>query len=96
MVQEIALERIQRLFELAEQKLKADDEDSERLAKRYVGLAKLISTHYRVKVPNKLKNKACKKCKLVLLPGITCSVRLSSGFLICKCRCGNESRVFVK
>jgi len=52
--QKLALERIYRLFELAE--------GNEKYAKRYVSLAKRIGEKLRVSIPHELKIKHCKKC----------------------------------
>ena len=53
--QKLALERIYRLFELAEN---ADKEHQ----KRYLELAGKIGTGTRVKIPKELKKKYCRKC----------------------------------
>lgn len=97
LVKEIAKERIARLLSLAEEMAKNGDELSKRLEKRYVGLARRISEHYKVKIPKELKQRICKKCNNFLVPGVNCTVRLSSsGYLVYKCECGNENHIFVK
>lgn len=53
--QKLALERIYRLFELAE---KADKEHQ----KRYIEIAQRIGTGTKVKIPHELKKKYCRKC----------------------------------
>jgi len=60
--QKLALERIYRLFELAE---KMNDEGKENYVKRYLTLAKKISEKCRVSVPKELKKKYCRKCFLM-------------------------------
>lgn len=60
--QEIGLERIYRLFELAEQELAERPEWS----KRYVALAREISKKVRARMPDELKLKFCKKCNSFL------------------------------
>ena len=54
--QKIALERIYRLFELAE---KTKDK---KLQKRYLSLAKRIGEKVNVSIPKELKKTFCKKC----------------------------------
>jgi ribonuclease P protein subunit RPR2 len=50
----IALERIYRLFELAEK--------NPQYSKRYLTLAKDIGKKTTTRIPKELKNKMCKKC----------------------------------
>ena len=64
-VQAIGLERIYRLFELAEQELEQHPERS----RRYVQLALAISKKSRARVPDELKTKFCKKCNSFLREG---------------------------
>ena len=64
-MQQIGLERIYRLFELAEKELTANPERS----KRYIGLALEIAKKARVRMPSELKTKYCKKCKSFLEKG---------------------------
>src|SRR3989344_644659 len=61
----IALERIYRLFELAEGEFAKHPERS----KRYVQLARKIGTRNRAKIPNELKMQFCKKCGAFLEKG---------------------------
>jgi len=78
--QKIALERIYRLFELAD--------GVEEYSKRYVALAKRIGEKTRVSVPKELKKKACKKCY-----SLNVEERTEDPFLIIKCmECGFEKK----
>ncbi|MDE1761889.1 MAG: ribonuclease P [Candidatus Micrarchaeota archaeon] len=97
-VNEVALDRIHRLFELAQQRTKKGDSDSRRLAKRYVKIANKISTHYKVRMPNDIRERICKKCGNVFVTGLNCTVRLASskGYVAYKCECGAETHVFYK
>lgn len=52
--QKIALERIYRLFELANEK--------KEYAKRYIQIAHKISEKTKTKIPKELKQKHCRKC----------------------------------
>jgi len=51
MSQKIAEERIQRLFEIADQRISEDREDAEDLASRYVELGRNIGMKYNVSIP---------------------------------------------
>ena len=78
----IALERIKRLFELGDwiiQEYKNKDIDfGEKLANRYVELARKISMKYKVRMPSELKRRFCKKCHSFLVPGINLKVRIDT------------------
>ncbi len=91
-VKKIALFRIKRLFQLAEERIKDNNVDSEELSKRYLRIAMEISRHYKVSMPLGIRERICKKCGSLLTPGINCSVRSSGGFLIYKCTCGYITR----
>ena len=64
-VQKIALERIYRLFELAEKEFSKHSERS----KRYVELARKIGMKNNVSIPTELKKGFCKKCGSFLKKG---------------------------
>jgi len=82
----IAVERIERLFELAERVFEKRPE----LSDRYVKLAWKIATRYNVRLPVNLKRKFCRKCLSFLRPGASCRVRVQSGCVIVTClRCGH-------
>lgn len=97
-VKEIAIQRIITLFRLARERTKEDTKKSKELAKRYVKIAKNLSTHYKVKIPQEIKNAICKKCSNVLIPGLNCKVRLASSkkYIIYLCSCGEEKHIFYK
>lgn len=97
-VREIAIQRIGTLFEMAKERTEVADKRSKELAKRYVKLAKSLSTHYKVKLPPKVKNAICKKCANVLIPGLNCKVRLASSkkYVVYACECGEEKHIFYK
>ena len=75
--QKLALERIYRLFELAE---KMNTEKKDKYVKRYLTLAKKLSKKCRVSIPKELKQKYCKKCFLMNITQIK-----QKPFLIIKC-----------
>lgn len=95
LVKRTALFRIRRLLGMAEERTIEGTEASRALARRYVGLAGKISTHYRVKIPKALKSRICKKCGSFLVPGINCKVRVvsSHGYVAYACDCGSEVHV---
>lgn len=57
-LQEITLERVSRLFELAEKEFEKHPERS----KRYVHLARELGKRNRVSIPRELKKRFCRKC----------------------------------
>jgi len=89
----IAAERVDRLFELAEQVFGKRPS----LADRYVRLAWRLATRYNLRMPPHLKRKFCRKCLSFWRPGITCRVRTRSrpspSIVITCLRCGHRTRV---
>jgi ribonuclease P protein subunit RPR2 len=73
--EKIGLERIYRLFELAEK-----EQDTE-LKKKYLKLAKRIGEKVNVSIPKELKKKFCKKCYSMNVEEIE-----KDPFLIIKCK----------
>lgn len=69
---EIAIERMNILFERAEIEFHAHPERSN----RYVELALKLSTKYNTKIPEKWNRRFCKNCYKFLYPGYNSSVRL--------------------
>lgn len=98
LVKRTALLRIGRLLGMAEERTVENTADSRRLAKRYAHLAVKISTHYKVRIPGKLKIRICKKCGNFMVPGVNCKVRLASahGYAAYACECGNETHIHYK
>ncbi len=88
-MQELALERIYRLFEVAEQEMEEHPERS----KRYIKLAIEISKKARARFPNELKIRYCKKCNSVLVKGKNAEIRKEGNMTIVKClECGFERK----
>ncbi len=84
---EIALERIYRLFELAENEFGKKPERS----KRYVELARKISTRNKATVPSELKKRFCKKCGSFLKKGKNAEWKKIGAMIEIKCgQCGFE------
>jgi ribonuclease P protein subunit RPR2 len=95
LVKEIAAERIQILYDLAIGRIDIDAE----LSSEYVKTLRRISAHYKVGIPENIKDRICKKCNLVLIPGLTASVRLASsrGYVVYACKkCKSENHIFYK
>ena len=68
----IAKERILILFHQAEDSAKRGDQ---KLAQRYVQLAKAIGMKAQLPIPRMLKRRFCKKCYSFFIPGKTVRVR---------------------
>ena len=68
----IALERMQLLMSQAISNARKDPD----LAQRHAGLARRISTKYRVKMPYEMRMNFCKKCKMFIVPGVTSRIRI--------------------
>jgi len=86
----IALERIEKLLNLAAE---AQEKNPE-LARRYVELAWKIKMRYTVRLPKDLKRKFCKKCLSVWIPGKTVRVRIRKGTITWTClSCGRVWRM---
>ncbi len=95
LIKEIAAERIQLLYNLAVGTVGRDAD----LSSEYVKTLRRISAHYKVGIPDRIKDTICKECNLVLVPGLTASVRLASskGYLVYACkRCKKENHIFYK
>jgi len=78
---EIARERIQILFQQAEQKFA----ENKSLANRYVTLARKLSMKAKVRIPRELKRKFCKHCYKFLMPGKNARVRVRENKVVISC-----------
>jgi len=87
--QNIAKERIQILFDLAEKEFRKNPERS----RRYVELARKIGLRYNVRLPKELKKKFCKECNSLLLPGKSCTMRVV-GKRILTIKCSNCNKIY--
>jgi len=88
-VQDIAMQRIWRLFELAE---KVFEKHPER-PKRYVEIARKISTRNNVTIPAELKRRFCKKCGAYWKEGVNLEVLREGELAVLKCgECGAVRR----
>jgi len=90
-VKELALSRIEKLLAMAKENLKKHSERS----RRYVELAKKLSSKYNAPIPSELKRQICRKCNALLVPGSNLSVRTDSKnkVLVYLClECGGKRR----
>jgi RNase P subunit RPR2 len=58
----IAIQRIQRLFDLAKEMNNNDRQDKTKYIKRYLTLMQKIGTKTNTKIPKEIKKQYCKKC----------------------------------
>ena len=95
LVNSVARERIELLFGLAEEEAVKNP----KLSSSYISLLEKISTHYKVKLPMDMKNRICKACSIILVPGLNCKVVIASsvGFVVYRCnKCGAEHHIRYK
>ncbi|MCS7109683.1 MAG: ribonuclease P [Candidatus Micrarchaeota archaeon] len=87
---ELILERIEWLLSLAEKSIKARPDRT----KRYVSLARKLSTRYRVAIPKRFKKRICKICNTIWIPGYNVKIRLNKRkkSVEYNCECGSVRR----
>lgn len=87
---DIAIERMNILFENAEKQFHKHPERS----KRYVEMAKKISTKYNTKLPEKWSRRYCKNCNNFLYYGHNSTVRLIDENIHIFCgECGHTMKI---
>ena len=92
-LKEIAIERIEQLFNEAE---KAFSKYPER-SRRYVEIARKIAMKANMSMPAKFRRKYCRKCYSFLRVGVNCRVRNHKGRMIYKClECKNFMRYGIR
>jgi len=92
-MQEIALERILRLFELAEKEFAKHPQRS----KRYVQIAREIGKKTLTRFPGELKTRFCKKCGAYLKDGENSQTEKKGALIVVKClECGAERKTGLK
>ncbi|HUW48927.1 MAG TPA: ribonuclease P [Patescibacteria group bacterium] len=93
---QIAKQRIQILFILAEQTI----HENPNLAKRYVEKARKIAMSAKIRLPTEYRRQVCKHCKSFILPGTNCRVRLQQRrepHIVITClKCGGKTRIPIK
>lgn len=88
---ELAIERVRRLFELAEE----SHRENTNMADRYIELARDMAMHYKIGVPKEFRTRFCRKCGSYLSAGSTSSVRTRTDkkAVIIRCKkCENVMR----
>ena len=86
----IGEERINILFNRAEEEFTKHPERSD----RYVEMARNIAKRYNMKMPAKWGKRFCRSCKHFLKPGLNCQIRLSNSSVVIKClECGNINKI---
>jgi ribonuclease P protein subunit RPR2 len=84
-IQILGIERIYRLFELAEKEFEKHPERS----KRYIEIAREIVKKSRARIPDELKTKFCKNCNTFLKEGKNSEIQSQGNMKIIKClECG--------
>lgn len=87
---EIAEERIEILFKLAEEKARKGEPEP---AERYIKIARRIGTRCNVRLKKEYKLKICRKCSAFLIPGRNCRVRTAKNRTVITClKCGAVKR----
>ena len=88
-VRQVAYERIGILLPLAQSALRKGDR---RHAKRYVSLARKLSTRYNCRLSREDRMRFCKSCGMPRLIGINTRVRLRKRMRIAEysCECGSK------
>jgi ribonuclease P protein subunit RPR2 len=90
-VASVATERFQILLDQAKKMAWTDEE----LSRRYVNLARKISSRTKVRIPREAKMYLCKGCGLALVPGRNAKIRLhahTTGIVISCMSCGAVKR----
>ena len=93
---DLATQRIEVLVQNALETAKSDAE----LAQKQAMLAKKISTKFRVRLPYKIRQLYCKKCKRFIVPGVDARVRIGranvKAIRITCLKCGHVYRKIIK
>ncbi len=80
-IRDMAKQRIERLFELAEQGFGEHPERSD----RYIHLARRIGMRHNVRISRELKRRVCRHCYSYLVPGGNARVRLRGEYVAVTC-----------
>ncbi|RDD52214.1 ribonuclease P, partial [Nanoarchaeota archaeon NZ13-N] len=89
----IAIKRIKYLYKKS---LEVFDKDPD-LSRRYIKILLEIKRKANIKLIRELRNKFCKKCYTVWIPGKTLSIRVRRGKVIYKClNCGYVKRFKIR
>jgi len=95
-IKQIVRKRIQILFQQAQRVY----HDSPSLSNRYVAIARKIAMAARMPMPPEYKRQICKKCKILLVQGDNCRVRIRprrEPHMVITClSCGNKTRIPIR
>lgn len=75
-IKDLAKQRIKWLFNLA---LVESRKGNYNRARRYAELIIKVAEKGRVKIPRGIKRRVCHNCKVILIPGVTSTIRLRGG-----------------
>jgi len=93
---QIALQRIQTLFQLAKEKIREEPA----LAQRYVTIARKIAMRTKLRLPTEYRRMVCRHCKSFIYPGVNCRVRVQQRrepHMVITCQvCGKITRIPLK
>ncbi len=87
---ETAEDRVKELFKLAEQELRRGNLER---TKRYINLARKIGMKCQYTFPKELKRKFCKKCNMLLIPKISCEIKLNKKTKTMDIKCFNCNNI---
>lgn len=90
--QDLIIERIEKLFELAEKSFKEHPERSH----RYVQMMRKMAMRHNVRLPKRIKKRFCNKCYKFLVPGKNCRIRTNvrqQAVIITCLECNNVMRI---
>lgn len=85
----VAVERINRLAELAREAARAGDDER---ARSYVRRARRVAERNRLKLPRRFRRFTCDACDTYLIPGRNARVRTAEGHVVVCCDCGVHAR----
>ncbi|MHA1937236.1 MAG: ribonuclease P protein component 4 [Candidatus Thorarchaeota archaeon] len=92
----LARARIKLLWKQASEMTKIDPDG----ARQRMQMASRVAQKVRIKIPQEIKRKICRRCGMILIPGKTCRVRMRSNrskHLTVTCTdCGNITRYYVR
>ena len=72
LLRDLVIQRMRILFKLGVEAARRHEYD---LSRRYAELIKLLAMRTRVKVPKGIKRWICKRCNVIMIPGLTARVR---------------------
>src|SRR3972149_10245019 len=93
---QIALQRSQTLFRLAEEKIREEPQ----LAQRYAEIARKIAMRAKLRLPKEYRRMICRHCKGFIYPGVNCRVRVQQRrepHMVITCLvCGKQTRIMLR